>query len=138
MALEDKPVRRWPLDRVVGRDRGIGRPRGVCGGYGVRQLIFELRMSRDQRDGCLAMLTFRLDPSSEARRRAGCECGRHVSGGHGVGDGAARVGGLVLLELGDLVRARGSRARAWWERIWLVGSAMLRGARDFDCDCCAW
>ena len=111
------------MDRVVGRDRGIGRPRGVCGGYGVRQLIFELRMSRDQRDGCLAMLTFRLDPSSGARRRAGCECGRHVSGGHGVGDGAARVGGLVLLgwetwcEPGAAVLARGGNGYGWWAQL---------------------
>ena len=40
--------------RTVGRDGGDGPVDscGVCGGYGVPHLIFELRMSRRQRDGC--------------------------------------------------------------------------------------
>ena len=38
---------------------------GVCGGYGVPHIIFELRMSRLQRDGCRTMRTSRVDRDLE-------------------------------------------------------------------------
>ena len=44
-------------------DGGSERRRGVRGGYGVSHIIFELRMSGVQRDGCVVMRTLRLDPS---------------------------------------------------------------------------
>ena len=58
--------------RTVGRDGGDGPVDscGVCGGYGVPRLIFELRMSRRQRDGCGAMRASRVDTSLEAAERA--------------------------------------------------------------------
>ncbi len=54
------------MHRMVYRDGGGGRQGGVRVGHGVPHLVFELSMSRLQRDGCAAMLTSRLDPSFEA------------------------------------------------------------------------
>ncbi len=54
------------MHRMIDRDGGGGRLDGVRVGHGVPHLVFELSMSRLQRDGCAAMLTSRLDPSFEA------------------------------------------------------------------------
>ena len=54
------------MDWMVGCDECVGMLREVCGGYGVPHLIFELRLSRGQRDGCVVMGILQLDPSSEA------------------------------------------------------------------------